>query len=178
MVTEDDSALVARCLEGESSAFEPIVERYQRPLFNLALRMTGRHDEALDATQNAFVSAYTHLGTFDPKQRFFSWIYRILKNECLNVLRKRREMGPLPVDIPSPDGPADGLERHERQAAIKAALLELTVEYREVILLRHFTELSYEEIASTLDIPVKTVKSRLYSARQRLAALLAEGTRP
>jgi RNA polymerase sigma-70 factor, ECF subfamily len=178
MVTEDDNALVARCLEGESSAFEPIVERYQRPLFNLALRMTGRHDEALDATQNAFVSAYTHLGTFDPKQRFFSWIYRILKNECLNVLRKRREMGPLPVETPSPGGAADGLDRHERQAAIKAALLELTVEYREVILLRHFTELSYEEIASTLGIPMKTVKSRLYSARQRLAALLADGMRP
>lgn len=172
MVTEDDNALVAQCLAGDPSAFEPIVERYQRPLFNLALRMIGRHDEALDATQNAFVSAYTHLDTFDPEQRFFSWIYRILKNECLNALRKRREMGPLPVDLPSPGGPTDALERHERQAAIKAALLELTIEYREVILLRHFTELSYEEIASTLGIPVKTVKSRLYSARQRLAALL------
>jgi RNA polymerase sigma-70 factor, ECF subfamily len=172
MVTDDDSELVARCLAGQTAAFEPLVERYQRPLFNLAFRMLGSYDAAVDATQNAFIKAYQHLDSFDSTKRFFSWIYRILKNECLNVLRDRRPLEPLPPDLRASGSPGDDLERRERRAAVQAALRELTVEHREVILLRHFTELSYEEIAAALDIPVKTVRARLYTARRRLATLL------
>ena len=75
---------------GRRNAYEAIVTRYQRGLFNVALRMLGNYEDARDATQNAFVKAYEHLDRFDPEQRFFNWIFRILKNECLNVLRARR----------------------------------------------------------------------------------------
>jgi len=172
MVTEDDNEIVAQCLARRTAAFEPLVARYQRPLFNLAFRMLGSRDQAIDATQNAFVKAYQHLDSFDSTKRFFSWIYRILKNECLNALRDRRPGEPLPLDLAAVGGPGDEFERRERRTAVQAALRDLTDEHREVILLRHFTELSYEEIAAALDIPVKTVRARLYTARRRLAMLL------
>jgi len=171
---ESDGALVERCLSGEEAAFETLVSRYQRGLFNIALRMLGSYEDARDCAQVAFVKAYEHLHTFDASHKFFSWIYRILKNECLNVLRARRPSEPVSLNWPSADHTSDSLESRERQRAVQTALLALTPEYREVVVLRHFTDLSYEDIATTLGIPVKTVKSRLYSARQRLGALLAE----
>jgi RNA polymerase sigma-70 factor, ECF subfamily len=174
MNSEDDGALVRRCLEGEPAAFERLVDLYHRPLFNLAYRLLGSREDAQDATQNAFVKAYEHLASFDQGQRFFSWIYRILRNECLNALRSRRPTAPLPEDLAAKEGTADPLEQRERRAAVQEALLDLSIEQREVVLLRHFTELSYDEIATSLGVPVKTVKSRLYSARQRLVVLLAE----
>ena len=169
----DDSALVRRCLTGDTAAFEALVKRYQRCLFNVAYRMLGSYDDALDSTQNAFIKAYEHLERFDTSQRFFSWLYRILRNECLNVLRDRRPSEQLPLDL-SGDAPRDSLEASERQRAIQTALMKISADYREVVVLRHFTELSYEEIGATLGIPVKTVKSRLYTARQQLGGLLAE----
>jgi RNA polymerase sigma-70 factor (ECF subfamily) len=169
----NDAALIKRCRAGEAEAFEELVRQYQRGLFNVALRMLGSYEDARDSTQNAFVKAYEHLDSFDPTQRFFSWIYRILKNECLNVLRARRPSEQVSLDLPAAVL-ADSVEAGERQRAVQRALLMLPPEYREVLVLRHFTELSYEEIASTVEIPVKTVKSRLYTARQRLGELLAE----
>ena len=171
--SEDDAALVRQCLAGDKAAFEPLVERYHRPLFNLAARLLGSRDEALDSTQNAFVKAYENLASFDQGQRFFSWIYQILRNECLNVLRSRRPSAPLPEDMAAQGSPADALDEEQRRAAVQAALMALPDEQREVVLLRHFTELSYDEIAVSTGVPVKTVKSRLYSARQRLATLLS-----
>ena len=168
----DDTAQVTRCLEGDTAAFEALVKRYQKGLFNVALRMLGSYEDARDTTQIAFVKAYQHLDSFDTSQRFFSWIYRILKNECLNVLRARRPSEPVSLDMPSIGGPFDSLESAKRQQAVQKALLSLTPDYREVIVLRHFTELSYDDIANTLGIPTKTVKSRLYTARQQLGALL------
>jgi len=174
---QDDSALVAKCLAGEPDAFEPLVRRYQRPLFNVALRLLGRYDEASDATQTAFVKAYEHLDSFDTRQRFFSWIYRILKNECLNRLRSTRPVEPLPTHLVAMGGPGDALENAERQEALRTALMALSTEYREVIALRHFAGLSYDEISATLGIQAKTVKSRLFSARQRLGELLSDWKR-
>ena len=123
--------------------------------------------------QNAFVKAYENLASFDQGQRFFSWIYQILRNECLNVLRSRRPFAPLPEDMAAQGSPGDALDEEQRRAAVQAALMALPDEQREVVLLRHFTELSYDEIAASTGVPVKTVKSRLYSARQRLATLLS-----
>ena len=167
-----DLAAVGRCLGGDRAAFEELVLRYQRPLFNLALRLLGRYDEASDATQNAFVKAYARLDTFDTTQRFFSWIYRILRNECLNALRGQRIWEPLSDDVLGARPPTDAIEDGERQRAVQRAVMSLDMEYREVIALRHFAGMSYEDIAATLGIPGKTVKSRLYTARQRLAASL------
>ena len=173
LINRDDEALVQQCRNGDTEAFEQLVARYERVLFNVALRMLGSYEDARDATQNAFVKAYQHLETFDPEQRFFSWIYRILRNECLNALRSRRPSEPVPDDWPAETRP-DTIELGQRQRAVQEALLALTSEYREVLVLRHFTELSYDEIAGVLGLPVKTVKSRLYSARQRLGELLLD----
>jgi RNA polymerase sigma-70 factor (ECF subfamily) len=96
-----DAALIARCLAGQQDAYEAIVTRYQRGLFTVALRMLGNYEDARDATQNAFVKAYEHLNTFDPNQRFFSWLFRILKNVCLNVLRARLPLQEVSLDMPS-----------------------------------------------------------------------------
>ncbi len=135
--------------------------------------MLGNRDDAADATQNAFVRVYENLGSYDPRYRFFSWIYRILVNECLNTLRARRGTeGPVDL-IDTADGPLEALEAAERRELVQQALMALQPELRVVIVLRHYTGLSYEEIGEAVGgLPVKTVKSRLYSARQRLAQML------
>jgi RNA polymerase sigma-70 factor (ECF subfamily) len=170
----DDAVLVQRALAGDEAAFEGLVTRHQRALFGVALRMLGDYDDARDATQAAFVKAYRKLATFDPKFRFFSWIYRILLNECLNTRRGRRPYEPLPPDLQLRPSPLEALEAAERRQRVQHALLALTFEQREVILLRHFGDLGYDEIAATIGIPVKTVKSRLYTARQRLIEMLLD----
>ena len=168
----DDAAVVRRCLGGDAASFGHIVERYERVLFTVALRMLGNYDEATDATQNAFIKAYRKLDAFDPAQRFFSWIYRILVNQCLNAKRDRRWGEPITPEVATVESPADLLEAEERRRRVQSAILALPLEYREVIVLRHFAEQSYEEIAEALGIPSRIVKSRLHTARQRLAQML------
>jgi RNA polymerase sigma-70 factor (ECF subfamily) len=170
----DDLAIAARCRAGDTAAFERLVERYQRLLFTVALRMLGDGEAAADAAQNAFIKAYQKLDTFDPTRRFFSWLYRILVNECINARRDHAPYEPLAPDVAAVGTPADLYETAERRRRVQKAILALPLEYREVIVLRHFTELSYEEIAETLQVPAKTVKSRLYTARERLAGMLRE----
>ena len=170
----DDVAWVARCLRGDSSAFEPIVARYQRVMFTLAIRMVGDYEDARDATQNAFIRAYERLETYDPERRFFSWLYRIVVNECLNMRRARRPTEPLQdsIEEPASSGPLEIVENVERSAWIDAALVRLSEDQRMVVVLRHFADLSYAEISDVIGVPEKTVKSRLFEARQRLGELL------
>jgi RNA polymerase sigma-70 factor (ECF subfamily) len=148
-------------------------------LFNLALRTVGDFDEAQDVTQSAFVKAYRHLASYDPHHRFFSWIYRITLNEALNVRSARRPHESIPDTLAasSPDA-LEELDRQERLARLQAAIRALPDIYRRVVELRHRSELSYREIAEALDIPEKTVKSRLFTARRRLAESLAVGEPP
>ena len=168
----DDLELVRQTLAGESEAFGTLVTRYQKVMYTVALRMLSNSEDARDATQDAFVKAHQHLATFDMTHKFYSWMYRILVNECLNVNRQRRPDQPLDFDVAGGSTPFDTTLASERRAQIEAALLRLTPEYRSVIVLRHFAGQSYEEIAEALSIPEKTVKSRLYSARQRLGEML------
>lgn len=170
----DDAVWVARCLKGDSSAFETLVRRYQRVLFTVALRLTANYEDARDVTQNAFVRAYERLDTYDPTRRFFSWIYRIAVNEGLNFRRARRSSEQIDERVEAERRP-DPIEQAETGTRVQAALMELTEEYREVIVMRYFAELSYEEIGEAVGIPEKTVKSRLFSARQRLGQLLSSG---
>jgi RNA polymerase sigma-70 factor, ECF subfamily len=172
MQDPDDASLVARSADGEAAAFEILVARYQRVLFTVALRMLGDYEDARDATQVAFVKAFQRLDSFDPHFRFFSWIYRILLNECLNCRRGRRAHEELPPALAVDPTPLEALEAEERRRRVQHALLDLPGDYRQVVVLRHFADLSYEEIAATLGIDVRTVKSRLYTARQRLLAQL------
>jgi len=169
---DPDEALVARCLGGEVEAFETIVSRYQRVLFNAAYRLLGDREEARDVAQGALVKAYEKLGSFDPRYRFFSWIYRIVVNEALNTRERRRPSAPLLADLPDVARIEEALAARERSDSVQAALLRLSAEDREVIVLRHFAELSYAEIGETLGLAEKTVKSRLHEARQRLGRML------
>jgi RNA polymerase sigma-70 factor (ECF subfamily) len=172
----DDAALVTRTIAGDAAAFEELVTRYHKVLFRVACRMLGDYDEAADATQVAFISAYRKLYTFDSRFRFFSWLYRILLNECLNAKRDRRPHEAVQPSMAIAATPLELLEAEERKRRVQLALLSLPHDYREVVVLRHFAELSYDEIATTLAIPVRTVKSRLYTARQRLKEVLDETT--
>jgi RNA polymerase sigma-70 factor (ECF subfamily) len=172
---EEDADLVARCLRGEVEAFEPLVLRYQRVLFNVAWRMLGDREDARDVVQGAFVKAWEKLGTFDPRYRFFSWIYRIVVNESLNARGRRPPLDPLLTDVAAPGGPEDELRSRERMDGLQAALLCLAESDRQVIVLRHFAELSYAQIGETLGLAEKTVKSRLHEARQRLGRALPPG---
>jgi RNA polymerase sigma-70 factor (ECF subfamily) len=168
----EDSSLVRRTLAGQSEAFGELVSRYQKVMYTVALRMLGNPADAQDATQDAFVKAYQRLASFDSNYRFFSWMYRILVNECLNINRDRRPEDALDDDAEGSGTPFDTTLASERREQIQMALLRLTPEYRVVVVLRHFAGQSYGEIAEALSIPEKTVKSRLYSARQRLGELL------
>ena len=165
--------LVNRVLDGDKSCFGILVERYQDVLFNLALRTVGDFDEAQDITQTAFVKAYRSLRSFDPQRRFFSWIYRITLNESLNARKARRPHETIPDNLAtsSPDA-LELLAREEQYRQLNSAIRALPELYRRVIELRHRSELSYREIADALDIPEKTVKSRLFSARRQLAATI------
>ena len=171
---DDDNVWVARCLRGDAGAFEPLVRRYQRVLFSVAHRMLGNYEDALDATQNAFVRAYEGLDGYDPNRRFFSWIYRIVVNECLNARRGQRPTEPLTeqIEADAADGPLENVAAMERSASIEAALVRLSEDHRLVVVLRHFADLSYSEMSEALGVPEKTVKSRLFEARHRLGELL------
>jgi RNA polymerase sigma-70 factor (ECF subfamily) len=169
---EEDAAAIRQCLEGHTAAFDSLVVRYERVLFRVAVRMLGNTEDARDATQTAFIKAFEQLHRYDPAYRFFSWIYRILANECLNQLRARRPQVEVDAGLAASGGPFEAAEASERRRRVQAAILELAPAYREVVVLRHFAELSYEEIAAALNIPAKTVKSRLHTARQQLGARL------
>jgi RNA polymerase sigma-70 factor (ECF subfamily) len=141
-------------------------------MYTVAMRMLGNAENARDATQDAFIKAYHGLPGFDSKYRFYSWMYRIVVNECLNAIRSRPPLDPLDAAIAGLDSPFETTLADERHEQIAAALRRLTPEYRSVVVLRHFAGQSYGEIATALGIPEKTVKSRLYTARQILGEML------
>lgn len=174
---EQDEEIVRRCLNGDAIAFETLVERYQRRVFNVVLRMLNDYEEARDVAQNVFIKVFRGLGSYDPSFKFFNWIYRIAIHESLDQIQRRRPTDPLDERRPSASpGPERSAQRTALRAAIEKALMTLTPDYRAVIVLRHFRECSYTEMAQILDIPEKTVKSRLYSARQLLKdALESDG---
>jgi RNA polymerase sigma-70 factor (ECF subfamily) len=163
-----DRALVRRYLDGERAAGEELVNRFNRSLYNVALRMLGNVQDAEDVTQTVFGNAFLALDTYDPKFRFFSWIYRMTVNESLNTLKRRRNVVSLDgsFDVPARDGASDSAV--EAEESVGRALMDLKPDDRAVVVLRHFVSFSYEEISDVLGVPVKTVKSRLFTARERL----------
>ena len=171
---EQDRALVKRCLEGQRDAASGLVDRYQKRLFNVALRMLNNVQDAEDVTQTVFLNAFFDLGTYNPRYKFFSWIYRMTVNESLNMLKRRKPTVTLEdeFDIRAPGAAPD--RAAEVQDSVGRALMSLKPDDRAVVVLRHFVSFSYQEIADVLDIPVRTVKSRLYTARERLRLTLRE----
>jgi RNA polymerase sigma-70 factor (ECF subfamily) len=175
MTRDEDVMLVEACLRGDRHAFDKLVDRYEGPLYSAAYRITGSVEDAMDATQNAFVNAYEKLHTFDPSYRFFSWIYRIAVNQSLNLVGRRKNQTEIEDDTAiAGQGPAEVFDTAEIRGQLKRALLELDPHYRTVIVLKHLEGFSYREISELLDIPEKTVKSRLFTARQRLRVVLTE----
>jgi len=175
---EADGALLARYRKGDQEAFAELVVRYQRPLYNAALWIVRKPEDASDVTQIVFLRVAERLDEYDPKHKFFSWIYRIAVNESLNLLRRSGREDELDEEIDfaasesaSPDWQ---LAQAQQSRQIKAAMLRLKANDRMVLMLRHFSEFGYEEIAQILDLDVKTVKSRLYEARRRLGELLQD----
>ncbi|MBI4497142.1 MAG: sigma-70 family RNA polymerase sigma factor [Chloroflexi bacterium] len=156
-------------------AFAELVRRYQDRIFSYALRMTGSREDAQDLAQETFIRVYAHLDRFRTEERFSPWIYRIATNLCLSHL-KRRTRTAVATAEPDPDalpgGPEAALEEQEARHLLQQAILDLPEHYRTVILLRHVEELSYEEITRVLGLPLGTVKTRLFRARELLQARL------
>lgn len=172
---DDDRAVVRKCLRGNSRAYATLVDRYQRALYNAAYRIVGNTADAEDVTQMAFVKAYEHLASYDEKHRFFSWIYRITVNEALNFVKRRKRAAGVFADADvveySVAAPPPLVELSDET---DQALGELSPEERAIILLKHVEGFSYHEIGFIFDIPQRTVKSRLYTARQHLKNLLIQ----
>ena len=172
---EHDTMLVQACLQGDQSAFDELVDRYQRALYNAAYRITGSVDDSMDVTQSAFVDAYEKLHTYDPTRRFFSWIYRITCNRALKLVEKRRPLAAIDADAHRTDSnPEVVYNTTETGDFLERALLELGPDHRIAIILKHILGFSYHEISQLLDVPEKTVKSRLFTARRRLRTVLLD----
>lgn len=173
MTELDDNDLVKQCLQGRTGVFKEFVDKYQKPIYNVALRMVNDRDDAEDIAQSVFVKAYEHLGSFDPRYKFFSWLYRMAVNESLNFLRQKKKYQALGDDHECKDFEPDrSCEEHDQAQRIETALMHIDVEYRSVLVLRHFLDLTYKEIGEICDISEKTVKSRLYTARHLMRDIL------
>ena len=175
MTDDPDAALVIECRAGNRRAFERLLARYERPIFNAAYRILHHREDASDVTQTVFLRAYEHFDRFDPGQRFFSWIYRIAVNEALDVSNSRRRSEPVLDEIASDrPGPERVAQVDQLDQGMQSALMAIPVEYRTLVVLKHVQDCSYEEIAAILECPVKTVKSRLFTARQALRQVLLD----
>ena len=168
-----DDQLVRECLGGDEHAFEVLLLRYQRPVFNAVLRMVRDRDDATDLTQTAFLKAFEQLRTFDPRHKFFSWLYRIAINVAINHVKRSRRSEPLSDAWASgARNPEDTVVEADLSLHIQDALMKLPYDHRAVLVLRHFEGCSYEEMSQIVGVPEKTVKSRLFSARRELKDLL------
>jgi len=164
-----DLALIERCRRGDREALLEIVERYQRPVFNAAYRIVGNREDAADIAQTTFLKVFEHLERYDAGYKLFSWVYRIAVNESIDHLKHNGRQQPFEDDGEAESANPEILaEDGELSRRVQASLMELPEDYRVVLALRHFSECSYEAIAEILHLPEKTVKSRLYTARQLL----------
>ncbi|HUI88826.1 MAG TPA: sigma-70 family RNA polymerase sigma factor [Anaerolineales bacterium] len=178
MFSAQELDLVRRAKQGDREAFGEIVHYHQQAIFNVAYRLLGNIHDAEDATQEAFIRAYRRFETFDPDHSLVPWLKQIVVNICWNHLEQGKSVSPLddelaPASDPNP-GPEALTVHHDRQERIRDELLRLPPRYRLVIELRHFQDLSYEEIAEHLKRPLSDVKSDLFRARRLLAERLKD----
>lgn len=164
----DDRKIIERVLNGDTEAFNLLVLQWQKPIFNFILRMIADRDEAMDLCQETFMKAYRELQTLKDRDRFSSWLYRIAHNSCFSRLRK--DQGKTFVELDPETGSARS--SIESRLAVEKALQQLPEDQREVVVLKVYQNLKFEEIAAIQDAPVSTVKSRLYMAFEKLRTIL------
>ena len=189
--TLDDRELVERIISGETELFTDLVSRYEKRIVNYVYRIIRRYEEAHDLTQEIFIKVYMALDRYDPKYQFSTWIFRIAQNSAIDSIRKK-SLPEVSMTRPAQDGeearpreiadegvsPFRDLKNKELSAAIDAAVEELPADYRELVQLRHFGELSYDEIAELKKMPLGTVKNKLFRARNMLKDALVNFTEP
>jgi RNA polymerase sigma-70 factor (ECF subfamily) len=185
----EDRDLILKARRGHVEAYNLLVTRWERRVFNYLLKLTGNREDALDLTQDSFLKAYQNLAKLDDPARFAPWLFRIAHNEAYSLLRKQRPEGEM-VDEPVLPGSASRLLPVELSLTVERALSRLTADQREAVVLKIYQGFKFEEIAEVLGCPVSTVKSRLYTAldllketlapveRQRSAAASSEGGAP
>ncbi len=177
----DDAKLMVQIRKGDQSAMRELVERYKIKAYHLALGMVGNKDEAFDISQEAFIRVHKSAGKFNADQRFFPWFYSIISNLCKDCLKRRAKWESKQIDIDDNDfllvtetNPEKIILKKEAARNLRKAIMLLDLSSREIIMLKHFRDLSYDEIADMLKIPKGTVMSRLYYARRKLAEILGE----
>jgi RNA polymerase sigma-70 factor (ECF subfamily) len=182
MVSEatSDAECVQKLQRGETDAFETLIRRHEKTIFNLIYRMLGDYDEAAEISQETFLSAYRAIGNFRGEANFSTWLYRIALNHATTRRKtlSTRQQRNIPIENTEPisdphAGPAESMEKKEIRDRVQQALNSLEPDDAAVILLRDLQDVSYEEVSRVLEIPVGTVKSRLHRARQSLKSKLA-----
>ncbi len=183
----DEKTLVERAADGDKRAFEQLVLQYQKPVYNLALRMSGNEDDAFDLAQEAFLRAWRGLPFFKFESLFSTWLFRLASNVCIDFLRQKKRSKTVSLNFidadneeremarpdPAP-GPEDRVIRADERARIETALNALEPEYREALTLCAIHGMSYIEIAEVLEIPAGTVKSRISRAREKMRQQLLQ----
>ncbi len=192
MTPEHEKHCIERVLKGDANAFEHLVHAYEKTVYNLALRTLGNREDAEDVTQEAFLKAYRSLDSFRGDSKFSVWLYRIVSNLCLDLLRSRQRKPVQSLTVEDDDGeigeleisdehfsPEKLLDRKLTRESVQRGLSALPDDARQILLLRELQGMSYEEIGQALDLEPGTVKSRIFRARKRLCAfLLQDGNLP
>jgi len=176
---ESEADLIQRCQAGDKDAFGAIVKRYAGAATGAAYLLLGSHEDALDASQEAFVRAWRHIRRFDLAAPFYPWYSTILRNLCVSRLRRRSrdktvELADAEHGSDAESDPLLLAERSERRDRVWRAIMELSPQHRDVIVMSHFQQMSYKQMAAALDVPIGTVMSRLYNAREALRQKLAD----
>lgn len=185
MTDEREARWVEAARQGDQDAFASLIQLYEKRVFALTLRMCGSAEDAAEAAQDAFLAAWQGLPFFRGESSFSTWLYRLASNACIDLLRRekrhRTAAGPslndeeVHLDAPDPaPTPHEAAEQRELREAIEKGLQSLSPQHREVLILREIQQLSYEEIARSLDLDVGTVKSRISRARRQLRIFLLE----
>jgi len=192
MNLETEREIIRRVIDGDKNAFEELVLANQKNVYNLALKMTGNEEDALDVSQEAFLKAYRQLDGFRGESKFSVWLYRLTYNLCIDFLRKKPRSKIISLSYEDDEGDAKFLEipdtrnlpedsalRNETRRIIAAGIMEMAHKHREILVMREITCMTYDEIAETLNVNVGTVKSRLARARMKLVEILSKkGTFP
>jgi len=192
MTADEELSIIQKVLGGDRNAFEELVLANQKNVYNLALKMTGNEEDALDISQEAFFKAFRQIGGFRGESRFSVWLYRLTYNLCIDFLRKKPKAAIIPLtyhddsgdvhDLEIPDIrnlPEDNILHREARKEIAESIDNLGQSHREILIMREITGMSYGEMAETLNLSEGTVKSRLARARRNLVSILAEkGTFP